>query len=119
MPPASGETDRLELDDNHFARELAGNGGARLAVLEKALGVRIAVRGNVLTLHGPADVRAATLDLLGQLQQLAEKGRVLEEAELGQAAKLFAKGERPRIESWLDDVILVTTRRKSITPRSP
>ena len=88
-------------------------------MLEKALGVRIAVRGNVLTLHGPADVRAATLDLLGQLQLLAEKGRVLEEAELGQAAKLFAKGERPRIESWLDDVILVTTRRKSITPRSP
>ncbi|MCO4770884.1 MAG: PhoH family protein [Deltaproteobacteria bacterium] len=109
----------MELADNNLARELAGRGQRRLETIEQALGVRIGVRGNVLTVHGPEEARSAALELLGQLQELASEGRMLEQTEIGQAAKLFAKGERPEIRKWLADVILVTSRRKSITPRSP
>jgi len=77
------------------------------------------VRGNVLTIHGADDARASAVDLLGQLEELASEGRILGAAEIAQAAKLFAKGERPDIRKWLGDVILVTSRRRSITPRSP
>lgn len=110
---------RLELVDNDFARELAGRGQRRLETIEKALGVRIGVRGNVLTVHGPEGARNGAVSLIDQLQDLASKGQILGESEIAQAAKLFAQGQRPQIKDWLSDVILVTSRRRSITPRSP
>ena len=109
----------MELADNDFARELAGRGQRRLETIEKALGVKIGVRGNVLTVRGPEEALDGAVSLIEQLQDLASKGQILGESEIGQAAKLFARGERPQIKDWLSDVILVTSRRRSITPRSP
>ncbi len=90
-----------------------------METIEKAFGVRIGVRGNILVVHGPDEARESALALITQLQELAAEGRLLEQTEIGQAAKMFARGERPEIRKWLADVILVTSRRKSITPRSP
>lgn len=119
MPPTDPGSLRIELADNDLARELAGRGERRLETIEKALGVRIGVRGNVLTVKGSPTALEAAAALLAQLQELAGEGKILGETEIGQAAKLFAKGKRPVIKQWLSDVILVTSRRRSITPRSP
>ncbi len=110
---------RVELADNDFARELAGRGQRHVETIEQTLGVRIGVRGNVLTVHGTPEARDGAVALIEQLAELAGGGQVLDQSEVQQAAKLFARGERPQIKQWHSDVILVTSRRKSITPRSP
>ena len=115
---AESDATRVELGDNDLARELSSQGQGRLQAIEAALGVRIGVRGNVLTITGDADRREAAADLLGQLESLAAGGQLLSGPEIAQAARMFVGGERPQLKRWLSDTILLTPRRKPVTPRS-
>ncbi len=110
---------QVEIEDNDLVRELAGRGRGNLEVIEKALGLRIGLRGNVLSLFGPEDARRSGAALLRQIEDLALAGQRLGPAEIGQAAGQFADGKTPSIKDWLSDTILITSRRKPITPRSP
>ena len=118
-PQTDAETTRVSIEDNDLLRELAGRGRGQLEVIEKALGLRIAVRGNVLTLSGKPEARTSGAELLRQIEELAGSGQRLGKAEIDQAARQFANGQTPSIRDWLADTVLVTNRRKSITPRSP
>ena len=113
------ETTRVELEDNDLVRDLAGRGRGNLEIIEKNLGVRIHLRGNVLTVSGSDAARASATDLLRQIEELASAGQRLGRAEIDQASRQFANGQTASIRDWLSDVVLVTNRRKSITPRSP
>ncbi len=110
---------QVEIEDNDLVRELAGRGRGNLEVIEKALGIRIGLRGNVLSLFGPEEARRSGADLLRQIEQLGAGGQRLGRAEISQAARQFAQGRTPSIRDWLSDTVLLTNRRKAITPRSP
>ena len=110
---------QVEIEDNDLVRELAGRGRGNLEVIEKALGIKIGLRGNVLSLFGSPEARRSGADLLRQIEELGVSGQRLGRTEIGQAARQFAAGKTPAIRDWLSDTILVTNRRKAITPRSP
>ncbi len=46
--------DQLAFDDNRLVAGLSGEHDAHLQIVEKAFGVRIDPRGNVLNISGPA-----------------------------------------------------------------
>jgi len=115
----SADSTRIEVEDNHRIRELCGDGRRNLKSIERAMGVRIGVRGNLITLQGQADRRALAERLIHQLVDLIGRGHNLSRAEVAHAAEMVAKGDSRDVRDFLLDTILVSSRRQAITPRSP
>jgi phosphate starvation-inducible PhoH-like protein len=88
---------------NELAAALAGNNDAMLRVLEQRLGVRIFLRGNLLTLDGePAEVESGAR-VIDELGTLAAGGHPLDEPALHSVIGLL-DGDSPPTHV-LDDVI--------------
>ncbi len=107
------------MDDNHLLRELAGERRKNLAAIEEALDVRVGQRGNLLTIAGAPTRRAVTVELLEQLVELLAAGHPLSSTDIAHAARLAAGGGGVDLREFMDDTIVVTARRRPITPRSP
>ena len=54
----------LEFPDNALLANLAGAHQRNLVRLEQRLGVRVAMRGNLVSISGPADSRARAASVL-------------------------------------------------------
>jgi len=100
-------------------RELCGEDRSKLRAMERALGVGISTRGNVLTLTGPPDRRLATSQLLEQILDLMSRGVHLRRADIAHAARLSGHGEVTDIREYLLDTVVMSSRRRPIGPRSP
>ena len=108
------------MDDNHLLRELAGEHRKNLQAMERALDVQIGQRGNVLTITGDPDRCLATGKLLEQILELLRSGNPLTPTDIAHAARLAAAtGEGLDLRDFMEDTIVVTARRRPITPRSP
>lgn len=116
---ATDEPLRFEVDDNHLLRELAGERRKNLGAIERALGVRIDQRGNVLTIQGDAAPRSAALGLLEQLVDLMREGNPVSSSDIAHSARLVASDHGVRLKDFMQDTVVVTSRRRTITPRSP
>ena len=116
---AAPETTRFEVDDNHLLRELAGERRKNLQAIERAMDVQIGQRGNVLSIAGEPARRLATENLLGQVVELLRSGNPLTPTDIDHAAKLAAAGRGLDLRDFMLDTIVVTARRRPITPRSP
>ena len=113
------ESTRIEVDDNNAARELSGERRRNLRAIERALDVSIAARGNLLTITGGAEGRARAETLIAQLLELMESGVALTPTDVAHAANLAARGSDMQLRDFMLDTIVVTARRRPITPRSP
>ena len=71
---AQNSSEKLTVDDNALARELAGEHDQNLALLEDRLGVRIDPRGNEFTVTGGVDARSRTISALKRLYKRLEDG---------------------------------------------
>ena len=118
-PDVVQESTRLEVTDNNHIRELCGEGTSNLDLIAQAMGVGIALRGNLLTLTGTAAARDATESLIGQLLSLISKGVQLSPHEIAQTARLAGSGQGGNLSSFLTDTIVMSSRKRPITPRSP
>jgi phosphate starvation-inducible PhoH-like protein len=76
---------------------LFGQANANLKAIEREVGVTIGVRGNELTLVGPADRVALGRSLVEQLYQLAKKGKPLAASDIGRAVAVLAGDLRAQI----------------------
>jgi phosphate starvation-inducible protein PhoH and related proteins len=117
--PSNPDTTRFEVEDNHLLRELAGERRKNLRAIEDALDVKVGQRGNVLTITGDEGRRTVTENLLHQLVDLMTSGSPLSPTDIAHAAKLAAASENVDLREFMNDTIVVTARRKPITPRSP
>jgi phosphate starvation-inducible PhoH-like protein len=88
-------------------------------VIGAALGVQIALRGNLLTISGAPPARETAEALITQLLDLIRKGSHLSSTEVAQLAGLAGAGEAGNLARFLDDTIVMSTRKRPITPRSP
>jgi len=113
------ESTRIQVEDNHRVRELCGDGRRNLKSIERAMDVRVSVRGNLITVQGEADRRALAERLIDQLLDLIGRGHSLSRAEVAHAAEMVAKGDSRDVRDFLLDTILTSVRRRAITPRSP
>ncbi len=122
----------MDFDDNGLLTPLFGEHDRNLALIEKRLEVSITPRGNRLSIEGSTwsqQVAQAVLsDLYARLQQGLDTGSGevdgairMAEATVGRkdTGAKGAKGAKPADAATLTDDVIIHTRRRVITPRSP
>jgi phosphate starvation-inducible PhoH-like protein len=109
----------VEVAERGLVNELCGEGRRNLKSIERALGVGIDVRGNVLFLSGSEQQRAEAERLIEQFLDLFRSGHTLNRWEVAHAAEMVSRGDTRDIRDFMLDTILVTARRRRIVPRSP
>jgi phosphate starvation-inducible PhoH-like protein len=109
----------LNFDDNQLLPLLYGEHDRNLARIEMRLGVRIASRGNRLTITGAPERTEVAEAAMADLWRRLQKGEHVGSAEV-EAAMRMAEGVQeadPRLP--LQDIPAIRTRKGAIAPRSP
>jgi phosphate starvation-inducible PhoH-like protein len=88
---------------NDLAAALAGDHDAMLLALEQRLGVRVFLRGNLLTLDGEPGALEVGARVIAELGALAPSGRALDEATLSAVIGVLNADSTP--SAVLDDVV--------------
>ena len=122
MPDDLNET-VIEFPDNRLLIDLCGQFDRNLAQLEQGFGVAITRRGNILTVHGPADAREPAMGALTAMYERLEDGRDVEPADIDALIRMGAiQEEATPAEHQLDMFpggrLEIRTRKKLIEPRS-
>ncbi len=79
--------EQLSFDDNRHVASLSGEHDAHLLIVERAFGVRIDPRGNVLNISGPPPARAQAAAVLRKLYQRLAAGDQVTVEDVRAAAK--------------------------------
>jgi phosphate starvation-inducible PhoH-like protein len=114
----------LQFEDNALLPLLYGEHDQHLARLEQRLGVRVASRGNRLSITGPVEKVQGASQAVQALYERLRKGMDVGEAEVDAAARLVqtdsGKADQKRaVDSMHEDDLTIVTRRRKLTPRSP
>lgn len=119
MSPAAGRPIEISFDDNRRLPLLYGEHNANLARIERQLGVKLATRGNVVSIAGPAGSAEAARSVLAELWRLASGNEPVGPAEIDAALRLKPQAE-PQTESQsaTSGLPVIRTRRKTIAART-
>ncbi len=115
---------QLRFDDNALQPLLFGEHDRHLARLEQLLGVRLASRGDCLSISGPGEaVEVASLALTALYERL-RKGLEVGNGEIDAAVRMATQapsapaGAQAAADPHNDD-ISIRTRKRHVSPRSP
>jgi phosphate starvation-inducible PhoH-like protein len=111
-----GKSITLHFNDNTLLALLLGDHDRHLVRLEQGLGVRLACRGNRVSLAGDASRVDAAQAVLTGLYKRLERGEGLGMSDVDGAIRM-AEVDDPRLP--LSDLPAIRTRRGAIGPRSP
>ena len=114
------ETLRHTIRDVDLAREICGEHGGNLRILGREAQVGVTQRGNAIHVSGLAQDAHLAIRVLEQLEELLSNngGRELAPGEVAHAVRLCREEPTRPLADYLGDVILVSGRRRPITPRS-
>jgi len=104
----------ISFDDNRRLPLLFGEHNANLARIERQLGVKLATRGNIVSIAGPAGSAEAARSVLTELWRLASGNEPVGPAEIDAALRLKPHAELPSASG----VPVIRTRRKTIAART-
>lgn len=107
----------LTFNDNHFLSILLGDHDRNLARIEQKLGIRLACRGNRISISGEVNRVEAAEAALSSLYQRIARGEAIGGAEVDAAARMADPDSDPRLP--LSDLPAIRTRKGAIGPRSP
>jgi phosphate starvation-inducible protein PhoH and related proteins len=114
LSPPAGRPIEISFDDNRRLPLLYGEHNANLARIERQLGVKLATRGNVVSIAGPAGSAEAARAVLAELWRLASGNEPVGPAEIDAALRLKPQAEQPEQSA----VPVIRTRRKTIAART-
>lgn len=107
----------MKFASNVLLSMLLGDHDRHLARIEQRLGVRLACRGNKLSISGtPAQMAAAEAALTALYAQL-ERGEIIDGPKVDAALRLTDPSLEPRLP--LSDLPAIRTRKGAVGPRSP
>ncbi len=114
------ETIKHAIRDVELAREICGEHGGNLRVLGREARVNVTQRGNAVHISGLARDARLAVRVLEQLEDLLSRNgdRELAPGEVAHAVRLCREDPTRSLADFLGDVILVSGRRRPITPRS-
>ncbi|MGB1146254.1 MAG: PhoH family protein [Alphaproteobacteria bacterium] len=116
----------FQFANARLALDVCGVGDANLALIEERLSLDIANRSDEIVLHGDQDSVELGFAVLESLYDRARRGLVVEPADVEAAIRMGrhhveengAEGDLFNGQASTDN-IAITTRKKSIAPRSP
>ncbi len=106
----------LTFDDNALLPLLLGEHDRHLTRIEQKLGVRLACRGNRISITGPALQVSAAEAALGALYRQLQHGEMIDGPKVDAALRLTDPTGEPRLP--LSDLPAIRTRKGPIGPRS-
>ncbi|NUT32113.1 MAG: PhoH family protein [Hamadaea sp.] len=108
---------KLTVNDPHAMVKLLGAGDGILRLLEKSLASDVLVRGNEITISGPAAENALAERVFTELLELIEKGETLTEDVVRRSIGMLTSGENERPAEVLTLNIL-SRRGRTIRPKT-
>lgn len=113
----------MTFADNGPLVELCGPHDRNVALIEDRLGIDIHTRGNTLALRGDAHNAGLARQVFENLYQRLGEGRSIDIGDVEGALRVVAAPPKTKQATpganGLANLTTVTTRRKTITPRSP
>jgi phosphate starvation-inducible PhoH-like protein len=109
---------KLNFDDVHLVKLLVGEHDEHLKFIEKAVGIKIHVRGNNFTITGEESKVHLTGRLLQELYFLLESNYHISTPDIDYALRIMTTNESVHVRDILLDTVYVSSRRRLITPKS-
>jgi phosphate starvation-inducible PhoH-like protein len=106
----------LTFSDNALLRLLLGDHDRHLARIEQRLGMRLACRGNRISLSGTAEQVTAAEAALAALYRQLERGEMIDGPAVDAALRMTDPAGEPRLP--LSDLPAIRTRKGAVGPRS-
>ena len=116
-PPASRPIE-IAFDDNRRLPLLFGEHNANLTRIERQLGVKLATRGNIVSIAGPAGSAEVARSVLTELWRRASSNEPVGPAEIDAALRLKPDTDAPSSDHRAH-VPVIRTRRKTVAARTP
>jgi len=115
----TGVSCHVDLEDTRLARQLFGERGANMKLLEKLTGVSISARGNRLIVAGEEGPVSLATSTLNQLYGLVEKGYALQAEDIHKAVDMLAEDREAEVRRVFLDTISIPSANRQIAPKSP
>ena len=114
-----GQALQLEFDDNSLLPMLFGEHDRHLARIEQRLGVRLASRGNRVTIDGPHSASEAARGALNWLYERLRRGQAVDMGDVDAAMRLAATPDRADARDLFgEEDLVVRTRKRRVNPRT-
>jgi len=107
----------MTFGDNALLPLLLGDHDRHLARIEQRLGVRLACRGNRISISGTPEQIAAAEAALSALYRQLERGEMIDGPKVDAALRMTDPAGEPRLP--LSDLPAIRTRKGAVGPRSP
>ena len=107
--------ERKNASESGALQTLFGTGAENIRLLEKLMGVHVALRGGDIVVEGESEEAVdGADDILRHLGALAEKGERVDTAVVQYAVSLLEKGELDQLDNLYQDVVATTFRGRPI-----
>lgn len=109
----------LDLENTHHARQLLGDRGRNLKLVEKRTGARVTARGNRLTISGEESCVATAAKTLTEIYDLLEKGYPVRGEDVQKTLDMVAADSTKDVKEVFLDTISIPSASRHISPKSP
>ncbi|NOZ85217.1 MAG: PhoH family protein [Deltaproteobacteria bacterium] len=109
---------KITLDDNSRSRLLFGEKNINLKLLARATGVKVAARGNQVTLRGTAPDMELAEKVILQLYDMVDGNGGVSSSDVEQAVRLLSHDRRRNLRELFLESVLVAPGGRRIAPKS-
>ena len=110
---------QLSFKDNDLLRSILGEQDNHLKLIAKLAGVKMVVRGNVVTISGADAIKIQlTKRLMLELYRLLEKGYNLYPEDINYAFRILSGDSTLDLEKIFLDTVFIASKKRIITPKS-
>ena len=114
----NGISCQVDLEDARLARQLFGERGANMKLLEKLTRTSISSRGNRLIVNGNQKAVSLTTRTLKQLYSLVEEGYPVNDEDIHKALDMLTRDREAEVKDVFLDTISIPSATRQIAPKS-
>jgi phosphate starvation-inducible PhoH-like protein len=118
LKSAFPSVEKISFENTENLIGLFGEHDQHLKLLEKLEPVKLAVRGNILSISGDTPAVALTKNLLLQLHSILQKGYPLYAADIHYAHRILSENKATDLEKIFLDTVFISSKKRVITPKS-
>jgi phosphate starvation-inducible PhoH-like protein len=109
---------QLTFEDNSLAQALFGEQGQHLRIIGRALGVKLQVRGNQVSLQGPEPDLVLAQRVLNELYELLQANYPVHPQDVQYAIKIIQEKENASVKDIFLDTVYISAMKRRISPKS-
>jgi len=110
--------ENISFEDNNILRNLLGEHDNHLKLMERLACVKLAVRGNAISISGDPIAVDLTRKLLAQLYGIMEKGYPVYYDDINYAHRMLSENSAIDLEKIFLDTVFISSKKRIITPKS-